>query len=84
MNDSIKVHGLKIEIDYFNKILDGSKTFEIRKDDRGFRFGDVVNLNEFYNGEYTGRSIIANVGYVCDYAQVDGYVVFGLIEPKLD
>ena len=40
-------HELKIWPQYFERVRDGSKTFEIRKNDRGFQFGDEVVLREY-------------------------------------
>lgn len=76
----MKVHKLKIERKYFQEVASGSKTFEIRKNDRNFKKGDSVRLNEIVNGDYTGQVIAATVGYVCGYEQKDGYVVFALIK----
>jgi|LGVE01.1.fsa_nt_gb ASC-1-like (ASCH) protein len=80
----LDVHNLKIMPEYFNRVLDGSKKFEIRKNDRDFKKGDTVILNEFNDGKFTVRSILANIGYVCDYMQNDGHVVFSLIEPEIE
>jgi hypothetical protein len=41
------VHELKVWPDYFPRLADGSKTFEIRKDDRGFQAGDELVLRPF-------------------------------------
>jgi hypothetical protein len=40
-------HELKIWPQYFCRVLDGSKTFEVRKNDRGFQPGDHVVLHEY-------------------------------------
>lgn len=40
-------HELKIWPQYFCRVKDGSKTFEVRKNDRGFQPGDEVNLREW-------------------------------------
>lgn len=71
-------HDLKIYKEYFEPVLDGSKTFEIRKNDRNFRVGDRIVLNELQDDKktYTGRYSKGVITYVTDYAQKDGYVVF--------
>lgn len=40
-------HDLKIWPQYFCRVQDGSKTFEVRKNDRGFQPGDTVVLREW-------------------------------------
>lgn len=37
-------HTLKLNDRYFDAVANGIKTFEIRKDDRGFRVGDTLVL----------------------------------------
>ncbi|OLQ71221.1 RNA-binding protein [Photobacterium proteolyticum] len=66
----MKRHHLKIKPDYLKAILDGDKTFEIRKNDRDFQVGDRVHL---YDGE---RYLIIRIKYITDFAQQEGYVVF--------
>lgn len=58
-------HKLKIWPEFFEAILDGTKRFEIRKDDRGFAVGDILHLEE-WNPEsksYTGRWCKVEVTY---------------------
>lgn len=40
-------HDLKIWPQYFSRAADGCKTFEVRKNDRGFQMGDEVVLHEW-------------------------------------
>lgn len=57
------VHELKIKPEYFEKVISGEKTFEIRKNDRNFAVGDVLALNE-WDKEYTGRSCLVYIDYI--------------------
>lgn len=82
-------HEIKILPPYFEAVIDGRKSFEIRKDDRGYQAGDTVTLREYdpeYKGyyraeeqKYTGREHSAAIGYVTAHEQQDGYVVFSLV-----
>ena len=40
-------HELKIWPQYYQAVKDGTKTFEVRKNDRGFQKGDIVELREY-------------------------------------
>ncbi|QRV09703.1 DUF3850 domain-containing protein [Bacillus velezensis] len=70
-------HHLKILPEYFEALKDGRKTFEIRHDDRGFKEGDTLSLNEWQDG-YTGRSIEVDVIYITNFEQKPGNVVLGI------
>jgi hypothetical protein len=64
-------HDLKTWPVAFQAILDGLKTYEIRKADRPFTAGDTLLLREYdtgypesADGHYTGRSIERRVTYM--------------------
>lgn len=40
------IHELKILPEYFEAVVSGNKRFEIRKDDRNYKKGDILRLNE--------------------------------------
>lgn len=75
-----KIHELKILPKYYEPVLHKLKTFEIRKNDRGFAVGDELILKEFepIKAEYTGRQIRQEICFITDYAQSDNYVVLGI------
>jgi len=56
-------HELKTWPEFFEDILSGKKNFEARKDDRVFRVGDILVLEEYELGEYSGRKIEVEVTY---------------------
>lgn len=59
-------HDLKTQEIYYQAILEGKKTFEIRKADRDYRVGDVLKLSEYNNKEkiYTGRYLKCIVNFM--------------------
>lgn len=73
-------HELKIQPEYFNAVLMGTKTFEIRKNDRGYKVGDMLILKEWVLGTrtYTGKELARKVTYITDYQQKPGYVVMAI------
>lgn len=72
------VHELKINTVYFEYVLNGEKTFEIRKNDRKYKVGDCIILNEWDEQfkNYTGRQIYGKIKYITDFMQLPDYVVF--------
>jgi hypothetical protein len=77
------LHELKTWPLYFAAVANGSKPFEVRKDDRGFAVGDVLWLREWdpATQEYTGEECSAVVTYVLrDYPPAigAGYAVLGV------
>jgi hypothetical protein len=77
------IHELKLNSEYFPLVREGIKTFEIRKNDRDFRVGDILRLREWINsnenGDYdSGGFIDAEVLYITNFMQVDDYVVMAI------
>lgn len=64
----MKKHDLKIRPMYYRDVVSERKTFEIRKNDRGFNVGDILHLREYLEygdkGEYTGNSCYVKVTYI--------------------
>lgn len=77
-------HHLKILPQYYRAVLEGRKTFEVRKNDRNYFVGDFVKLQEFdpdYPGGYTGREWRGVITYTLDdehYCK-KGYIVFSIM-----
>lgn len=85
----MKTHNLKIWQQRFDAVRNGTKTFDIRKDDRGFNVGDTVVLEEFRHGvgEYTGRKLSRVIRYIARGDDAEscglkpGYCVLGITPP---
>jgi ASC-1-like (ASCH) protein len=76
---TMKVHKIKILPEYLKAVTEGRKPFEIRNNDRNYQEGDTVVLQEWTGSKYTGFQIKKQVGFITDYEQKPGYVVFGLV-----
>ena len=74
-------HEIKIDQQYYVRILSREKLFEIRCNDRDYQKGDEVILKEICSDtkKETGSKLQATVGFVCSYEQKIGYVVFSLL-----
>jgi len=82
-------HELRCWPQFFQAVWDGDKTFEVRRDDRGFEVGHALMLREYdpelderAAGErYTGRELTASVTYVLrgnGFGVESGFVVLGI------
>lgn len=80
------IHQLKCEAKYFEELCFGTKTFEVRKNDRDFHVGDYLALNELTplcnddEKKETGRSALFHVHYLLDDPRFvkEGYVIMGI------
>lgn len=83
-----RAHELKCLTSYFDAILDGRKTFEVRLNDRDFRVGDELWLRDWNGVAYSGRSVRKLVTFIIDAdaellppsvtGVADGHVVMAL------
>lgn len=80
------IHDLKILPNFFEQVANGNKTFEIRKNDRNFKIGDVLLLREIEPTRsthepvrYTGRMKAVKVTYITDYQQAPMNVVMSIV-----
>lgn len=71
-------HDLKIRSEFFEAVRSGVKRFEIRRNDRGYKVGDLLCLHETDGAGYTGRSVAKFVSYITDFEQRSGFVVMGI------
>ena len=75
------IHELKQEHRHFEDVLKGLKTFEVRKNNRDYRVGDLLALNEYdpYSG-YSGRCCLVYIDYILNDEEYckDGYVIMAI------
>ena len=76
------IHELKIAPKFFEKVQDGSKTFEIIKDDRDYKVFDGIHSREYYEGSYTGKGEIKRITYILrdidEYRLKKGFVLISI------
>lgn len=80
-------HKLKTWPGYWYAVHEGYKNFEVRINDRDFKTGDTLILQEYNpdSNKYTGRELERTVAYtlsgVSGLGIESGYVVMGLHAP---
>ena len=85
VKDTGRTIRLKTWPEYFQAILEGKKKFEFRKNDKGFRVGDVLWLDEYDNEEkdYTGRMCYRKITYILKdnpFFNLDDYVILSITD----
>ncbi len=82
----MRIHTLRTWPEAFYAVLDGSKNFECRKNDRDYRTGDKVILHAWdpaKSDRVAGAApIVADVGFVLygpAFNIAEGYCVFSLL-----
>ena len=80
----IKVHELKVLPEYFCAVSEGKKTFELRRDDRGFEVSDGLVLREWDGEKYSGRFVKCKVTYILkDFQGLEaGFVILSIVLDK--
>lgn len=77
----IKTHKIKTLTQYYEAVGEGTKTAEVRRNDRAYEEGDWLVLEEWTGTEYTGRSLVRRVAaaYELDAIGLDGYVLICMV-----
>lgn len=73
------IHNLKTKPEYFNSVAKRLKRAELRKNDRDFKVGDLINLQEFFDGDYSGLELLTEIIHIADvneYAR--GYLLLSI------
>lgn len=77
---------LKCSPKYFADLKSGLKQFEVRKDDRNYRVGDLLTIREYCTEceKYSGDETVREVAYVLrDFEGLkEGWCVLGLVKKK--
>lgn len=84
-SDGGTLHPLKTHAGPFGAVIDGTKRFEYRRNDRRFRVGDTLKLVEVdpASGAVTGRCCFVDVTYLLEdgFGVPAGYCVMSLGVP---
>jgi hypothetical protein len=81
----MREHRVKTVNPHFQNVWEGSKTFELRKDDRNYCVGDILLLKEYYpeSDSYSCRSIRCKVSHTLRhedfFAVTEGWVILSII-----
>ena len=71
-------HQIKCNPESFWAIVEGAKPFTTRLNDRDYQVGDILDIEEFVAGNYTGHGTTQRVTCVCAFGCQPDYVVLGL------
>lgn len=76
------LHTLKCWPPFFEDVLEGRKTFELRRNDRDYSVGDTLHLREWTGTGYSGRECSVRVTYLLEdayqFGLMEGFVVLGI------
>lgn len=83
-----KIHELKTDPHVWEAVNDGSKNFEVRRDDRGFQKGDILRLKRWHvanwhEQRFNSPTIDRVVTFILtggQYGVEPGYVVMALAD----
>ncbi|MDF2608971.1 MAG: hypothetical protein K0R92_445 [Lachnospiraceae bacterium] len=84
---AMNTHRIKTLSQYFRDVKSGKKNFELRKNDRDYKVGDIVILEEWipdgiFTGGYTGQVLVRRIQYILsnceEFGLRDGYCILGL------
>lgn len=75
-----KIHQIRLSSKYFDDVCSGKKSFELRKNDRNYKVGDILEMTEFKDGKNTGRTVRVAVTYILeDYTGIeDDYCIMAI------
>ena len=72
-------HQIKLKAEFFDDAVAGRKSFELRKNDRNYKEGDVLEMEEVKDGKKTGRKCSKRIVYMMENFEglEDGYCILG-------
>lgn len=63
------MHSVKSWTHLFKPIADGRKLYDLRKNDRNYKVGDLVHLLEYdaEKGKFTGEECVVEITYITNH-----------------
>ena len=80
IHDRRAEHDIKISSVFSEDTKRGVKPFELRKNDRDYKTGDLLKMRVFKDGEWTGEIIRKEITYVLEGFEglKEGYCILGV------
>lgn len=82
----MKIHELKIKAEFYDKIISGEKTAELRLNDRDYKVGDVIYFNQIISKDgqikkpkYRHRADKINIFFITDVLADKTYIQPGYV-----
>ena len=75
-----RIHKMRMAVKCFDDVCGGKKSFELCRNDKGYKIGDILEMEEFGDGIKTGRALKAGITYILtDHKGLeDGYCILAL------
>lgn len=78
----VNIHELKILEEFFSPVVEGKKTFEVRRKDREFHYNDYLLMRMYDIREmlYKSHYILAKIIYILDNPKYvkEGFIILGI------
>lgn len=76
----VVVHQIRLAAMYYDDVAEKRMTFLLRKKDKDYKVGDMLEMMEFKEGKNTGRTLMAEVIYLLeDYTGLEeDYCIMGM------
>lgn len=83
MEEENKIHEIKIWPEYYERVINKQKTFEVRKNDRDYQVGDILKMRLYYpqTKETVGSYILSQITYLLNGGQFGikkGYCIMSI------
>ena len=74
------IHDIKCIEPFYSEAEEGKKSFELRKNDRNYKVGDILCQWQFVDGQITGKNFCQKVIYLLqDFTGlVEGFCIMGV------